>query len=282
MCRSASWVMTVCQSQAKSSSALKVGIVQSTRSTPITSLALKEQNPYWSILNLAELEQALRDALAESAPRPPLYRALMQADVWAAYDILSRVRETNSHRERARQLMGILQQFILKLALTSEEIAALPHNYSISQSEQDLPDVFNENSGWMEIEWLASRLHDESADHRRAARVFLKPAMKPQKFLTDLNTWLEQRKYPMTDQTNLDGAALVTEDLLIDSHGRVVPSPITTEVQLRTFVRDGKSKFKETLVTQYELSRKLLLANPSSGGFVRLGGDFPCLSAIRG
>jgi hypothetical protein len=39
-----------------------------------------------------ELEQALRDALAESAPRPPLHRALMQADVWGAYDILSRPR----------------------------------------------------------------------------------------------------------------------------------------------------------------------------------------------
>ena len=224
----------------------------------------------------SELEQALRDALAESTPRPPLHRALMQADVWAAYDILSRVRETNSHRERAHEVMGSLQQFILKLALTSEEIAALPRNYSTSQSGQGLPDVFDENSGWMEVEWLPYRLHDYSADHRRAARVFLKPATKSQKFLADVNATLGQRKYPLTDQTGiLDGAALVTEDLLIDSHGRAVPSPLTYEVQLRTFVKDGQGKFKETVVTQYELSRKLLLANPSSGGFIRLGADYP-------
>src|SRR4029077_2593611 len=82
----------------------------------------------------SELEQALRDALAET-PRPPLYRALMQADVWAAYDILSRVRETNSqHGERVRELLRSLDHFIGKLALTSEEIAALPRNYSTSQS----------------------------------------------------------------------------------------------------------------------------------------------------
>ena len=224
----------------------------------------------------SELEQALRDVLAESTPRPPLDRALMQADIWAAYDILSRVRETNIHRERAHEVMGSLQQFILKLALTSEEIAALRRNYSTSQSEQVLPDVFDKDSRWIEVEWLPYRLHDVSAEYRRAARVFLKPATKSQKFLADVNATLRQRKYPLTDQAgSIDGAALVTEDLLIDSHGRAVPSPLTYEVQLRTFVKDGQGKFKETVVTQYELSRKLLLANPSSGGFIRLGADYP-------
>jgi hypothetical protein len=225
----------------------------------------------------SELEQALRDALAESSPRSPLHRALMQADVWAAYDILSRVRETNGQLgERVRELLRSLDQFIGKLALTSEQIAALPRNYSMSQSGLGLPDVFDENSGWMEVERLPYRLHDYSADHRRAARVFLKPATKSQKFLADVNAMLGQRKYLLTDQTGiLDGAALVTEDLLIDSHGRAVPSPLTHEVQLRTFVKDEQGKFKGTVVTQYELSRRLLLANPSSGSFIRLGADYP-------
>lgn len=38
----------------------------------------------------AELRQALKEACAETAPRPALQRALMQSDVWAAYDICSR------------------------------------------------------------------------------------------------------------------------------------------------------------------------------------------------
>jgi hypothetical protein len=221
----------------------------------------------------SELEQALRDALAETS-RPPLYRALMQADVWAAYDILNRVRETNGqHGERVRELLGSLDQFIGKLALTSEEIAALPRNYSVSQSGHDLPNVFDKNSGWMEVEYLPYRLHDFSADHRRAARVFLKPATTSQKFLANVNATLAQRTHSLTEP--LDGAALVTEDLLIDSHGHAVPSPLTYEVQLRTFVKDRQGKFQETVVAEYELSRKLLLANPSSGGFIRLGTDFP-------
>ncbi len=117
----------------------------------------------------------------------------------------------------------------------------------------------------MEVEWFPNRSHDYSADYRRAARVFLRPATKSQKFLADVNAMLGQRKYPLTNQTSiLDGAALITEDLLIDSHGRAVPSPITHEVQLRTFVKDGQGRFKETVVAQYELSRKRLLANPSS------------------
>jgi hypothetical protein len=146
--------------------------------------------------------------------------------------------------------MESLRRFILKLALTTEEIAALPRNYSLSESEQGLPDVFDKGSPWMEVEWLPYRQHDESADHGRAARVFLKPAPKSQEFLADVNASLRQRKYPLTDQTSSpDGAALITEDLLIDSHGRAVPSPLTHEVQLRTFVKDGQGKFKEAVVT---------------------------------
>jgi hypothetical protein len=49
-------------------------------------------------------------------------------------------------------------------------------------------------------EWNLARCHQR------------KPATKSQKFLADVNATLEQRKYPLTDQTGtLEGAALVTE-----------------------------------------------------------------------
>src|SRR5579859_1015818 len=35
-----------------------------------------------------EFKQVLKDAYADPTPRPPLHRALMESDVWAAYDIL--------------------------------------------------------------------------------------------------------------------------------------------------------------------------------------------------
>jgi hypothetical protein len=37
-----------------------------------------------------QFKKALQDALAEQVVRPPLHRALMQADVWAAFDIQHR------------------------------------------------------------------------------------------------------------------------------------------------------------------------------------------------
>jgi len=220
-----------------------------------------------------EFKHALKDAYAEPTPRSPLHRALMQSDVWAAYDILSRERQTNDRLgDRARDLLPLLDRFIGKLALKPAEIATLPRNYEMSEG---LPEFFDASSGWTEVEWFPERLHDESADFRRAARVFLKPT-KPQEFLADVNNRVRQRKDPLPDATtSLDGAAIVTEDLLIDSDGRVVPSPLTYEVQLRTFVKDRLGKFKETTVAQYELSRKLLLADPSSSGFIRLDAEQP-------
>jgi hypothetical protein len=167
-----------------------------------------------------EFKQALKDACAEPRPRSASHRALMQSDVWAAYDILSRFRRTDGRvGDRARELLPILAEFISKLALTPAEIAALPRNYDVSQRSQGLPEVFDETSGWVEVEWFSYRLHDDSAECRRAARVFLKPTAKPQKFLADVNARVRQRKDPLPDPTSsLDGAALGTEDVWIDSH----------------------------------------------------------------
>lgn len=218
-----------------------------------------------------EIKEALQEACAEVTPRAPLPRALMQADAWAAYDILNQFRETqNQLGDRARELLPLLDQFISKLALDSQEIAALPRNYPTAQRRLDLPEVFDHSSRWMEVEWFPQRLHDQSAGYRRAVRVFLKPNTKPQKFLANVNERVQKLRDPLSDHPgSLDGAALVTEALLIDRSGRVVPSPLTLEVQLRTFTRDEQGKFKATTVVQYELSRKLLLTNPSSGGLIR-------------
>jgi hypothetical protein len=104
-----------------------------------------------------EFKQALKDACAEPTPRSPLHRALMQSDVWAAYDILSRFRRIDGRvGDRARELSPMLDEFISKLALTPGEIAALPRNYDVSQRAQALPEVFDETGGWVEVEWFPS------------------------------------------------------------------------------------------------------------------------------
>jgi len=224
-----------------------------------------------------ELKRALNTACAETTPRPPLHRALMQSDVWAAYDILNWFRDDHGHLgTRARELLPLLDQFISKLALTSQEIAALPRNYLTAQRRLDLPEVFDERSGWLEVEWFSSREHDASADYRRAVRVFLKPTTQPQKFLADVNERVKKHQDPSPGQaSSLDRAALVTEALLIERSGRVVPSPLTYELQLRTFVKDAQGNAKSTTMVQYELNRKLLLKDPTSGGLIPLTADQP-------
>jgi hypothetical protein len=213
----------------------------------------------------SELTAALTTALEEPENRSPLARALMQADVWAAHDILSRDYRFGDPllRERRDALLSLLTQFVKKIALSSEEIRILPSNYAAAVAAQGLPDFFDATTEWIEVRWFDERLHDSAADFRRAARIFLKPAAQPQ----DQSAFVDElRRTPAIDK--LDAVALVIQNLLIDSHGAVVPSPIIYQVQLRTFLKGEKGKFLKTELSQHELSRRLLLTNPNSGGLV--------------
>lgn len=96
-------------------------------------------------------------------------------------------------------------------------------------------------------------------------------------------TLLLQSPNPIPDlKGNLDGVALLTEDLLVGSNGRVEPSPLTFELQVRNIPRDSQGRYDKTTVAQYELRRKLLLANPSSGGLVGVDPNGPAYLPAAG
>ncbi|HKZ77463.1 MAG TPA: hypothetical protein VJ124_04000 [Pyrinomonadaceae bacterium] len=217
----------------------------------------------------SQLNQALTDALEEKRARPPLERALMQSDIWAAYDLLYRYSsETRlQFQEQSDRLLLLLARFTKKLALTSKEIEQLPDNYAAAAKSSPLPRFFDQVSGWLEIQWRPSREHDHSADYRRATRVFVRPASIQSDKLGFLNS-LPNAPDPAS---KLDAGALVTQNLLLDSSGRVVPSRLTYDVQLRRFIKDSRGALVRTEVAEYELSRRLLLLKPSSGGLVVLG-----------
>jgi hypothetical protein len=218
------------------------------------------------------LKRALADALGETRDRPALDRALMQGDVWAAFDILSGYRyikgpQGESLNERRGELLPLLARFIRKLALTPEEIKRLPDNYAAVSGVHRLPDLFGPRSEWMEIRWFPERQHDDSARFRRTARVFIKAASRPANRQAFLN---EFRGEAGGGAGRLAAVALVIQNLLIDSNGAVVPSPITFEVQQRSFIKDGRGNLAPTELGQFEISRKLFLSNPRSGGMVAL------------
>ena len=217
------------------------------------------------------LRAALADALGESRDRPAVDRTLMQGDVWAAFDILSGYRriagpQGESLDERRSELLPLLARFIKKLALTPEEIKRLPDNYLAASGVHRLPDLFGARSKWMEIRWLPNRLHDDSVHFRRAARVFIKVASQP----ANRQTFLDKlREEGLDKAARLDAVALVIQSMLIDSNGAVAPSPITFEVQQRSF-KDERGNFVKTELGQFEISRKLFLSDPRSGGMVAL------------
>jgi hypothetical protein len=63
--------------------------------------------------------------------------------------------------------------------------------------------------------------------------------------------------------------------LLIQSDGKVVPGGLTYDVQLRRFIRNERGASLRTEVKEYELSRRLFLIRPESGGLVRLDEKAP-------
>lgn len=215
----------------------------------------------------SEFTGALEEALKVTTQRSAVARALMQSDLWAAHDILfwPLFREDrNTELDRHKQIIeDLLSQMIRKIALTPTEVKALPDNFAIAKGKDLLPDLFKKDSGWMEIQWFADRLHDREAGYRRVTRVFLKPAQAPRDEGKFLNKVRDSEEDPAA---LLDGVALVTQPLLMDSEGELRPTHLTIEVQIRLFKKTQEGVFQKTDMQVCELSRRLMLREPESGG----------------
>ena len=218
--------------------------------------------------NYEPFRGALDAALRDTAQRSTVARALMQSDLWCAYDIIYRYRHYKQQgqaelAEHQLEVLARLGRLIRKVALSSAEIRSLADNYAVAKGKNRLPDLFGKNSGWVEIQWFPHRLHDEAAGYLRATRVFLKPTHATgnmQDFLNDF------RREGNDASAKLDGVALITQPLLIDERGRAQATGITTDVQFRLFERTKDGGFQSTRVGIYELSRKRLLNQLESGG----------------
>lgn len=217
------------------------------------------------------LKGALDKALAEKSSRSPVERALMQSDVWAAYDILF-ARKGFSHSQqqllsqRRGILLSLLSRFTLKLSLTPEEIQTLPDNYSPASARYNLPRIFVPDGNWLEIQMSPHRLHDFAADFRRCGRVFL----KPEDASINKEELLDRLRHGNFFAL-VDSFVLVMQNLLIDTKRNVVPINLTTEVQIRRFIKEASEEEMRTELHQYELSRRSLLRNPGNGGLLEIG-----------
>jgi hypothetical protein len=211
--------------------------------------------------------QALRDALQENTARSTCARAFMQSDLWGAYDAFfspflpDDEKKLGDRRKAALDLIGHL---IRKIALTPDEFNSLQENYSSAVRRYSFPDVFAKDSGWIEVAWFLPRAHDDAAGYRRVSRVFLKPAHAP----ADVHKFLEAQADAPEDLHALEGAVLITQLLLIDSHGKLRPTRLTSEAQVRLFARGSGSGAVKGSIRMCEINRRRLLQDPESGGLV--------------
>jgi hypothetical protein len=221
--------------------------------------------------SFTRLKRALTDALVPGPRRSPLARALMQSDLWAAHDVLFATRTSDEvQRGYKEELLDLLARSVKNLALSTREIQGLPDNYASAR----LPfDLLSGDGGWIEIEYSPDRSHDRAADYRRATRIFLKPASPP----ADRLQWLNSLREGSADRDGkpvagdgiriekLDAVALAVQLLLVDQNGVVVPTRLTYEVQVRTFLKGDTGKWSGTKLAVAELSRKALLGGQSGG-----------------
>lgn len=205
--------------------------------------------------------------------RDPLKRAMFQRDLWAVFDWSSSLEEPYIKEQKA--LQARLAEIMRRVALSKEEILALPDNYALAVKYAAYPAVFQEDQP--ETVFLPSGLFQPGSDwvvvgreggptaltHTEAfpffgRSVFFVFVRSPDgregtvEFIDALNNEPD----PVTPVGTQ--VALVRRMLLIDDQGELVLSPMVETVQLRHF--GPAQSFYE-----FELDRRRLFDDEAGG-----------------
>lgn len=208
----------------------------------------------------------------EKEIREPLKRAWLQRDLWALFD---RLYGADVYAPQLGELESRLVVVIRRLALTTNEIAALPGNYALTDRRQapDLPrGLYETNGDWVSVspdnfgDVEIAPAHDRffggrSAflvmvhlpQGREAARAYLDQLRSVERFWTYVTNYFpvsttnnphqelhinEMPQFP----TNTEWA-LARRLVLIDANGNLQPTPITESIQMRRYVSLSERHF---------------------------------------
>jgi hypothetical protein len=160
----------------------------------------------------------------------PRKRALLQRDLWVLFDTVA------SFRGRAVKIL-------LRLALTADQIKALPDNFAEAVAAKKFPDwveagrLWDADGPWVLLsskeEAPLARSHVEFFGGRSAFFVFLRlPAGREQtrKYVAELRSSGIAPKIPGGGGAYF---ALVRQMLLIDDRGRIALTPVIETLQIR-------------------------------------------------
>ena len=210
---------------------------------------------------------------AENLISDSLKQAMFQRDLWAVFDWLASQAQPFPYQRRALETR--LAQILKRIALSKEEILALPNNYAleveVNTFPADLPpdhpeaaflpaDIFQLDSAWVPVGREGGPI---ATTHTEAfpffgRSVFLVFVRSPNgraetlDFIQSLNT------EPNPVLANGSDVALARRMLLIDDQGELILSPLLETIQIRHFA--PAQHFHE-----FELNRTRLFVGPAGG-----------------
>ncbi len=226
----------------------------------------------------------------EKLIRDPLKRVLLQRDLWELFDwsaeSFAYAKDVTAHRE----LQSRLAVAIRRVALSTNEIASLPDNYTQAEANPaltDLPhDLFQTNGDWVIVhdsnDSLTAPTHVAQFDGHSVFSVALRVPTGRQAAITYLDklrsfaqfehVWLYQTNRSSWGSTNssreileLNPAipqfptntewALVRRMCVIDTEGRIQPTRITESIQIRRYLETERGipdpRFSTRVVQQF-------------------------------
>ena len=210
---------------------------------------------------------------AEDLIEDPLKRALFQHDLWAVFDWAAS--QTEPYAKERDALKARLAEIMKRVALSKEEILALPDNYELALNSAAYPSVFQEDqpeipflpadlfqpgSGWVVLgrEGGPTALTHTEAFPFFGRSVFFVLVRSPdgREGTLDFIDALNREPNPVTPIGTQ--VALVRRMLLIDDRGELVLSPLLETIQLRHF--GPAQSFYE-----FELDRRRLFGGEAGG-----------------
>lgn len=205
----------------------------------------------------------------------PVKRAMFQRDLWAVFDWLAL--QPDSYPTQRQALQQRLVRVIKTLALTQQEILALPDNYAAAINAKAFPtnylegdpdagflpaDLFKPEAGWVCFGREGGPIamtHTEAFPFfgRSVFLVFIRvPGGRKATF--SYFQKLKPERFPLLPAGTQ--VALIRRTFLIDEKGEITLSPIVESVQIRHFSSETAQSFYE-----FKLNRALLFAGASGG-----------------
>ncbi|HEX7956082.1 MAG TPA: hypothetical protein VF508_04015 [Pyrinomonadaceae bacterium] len=205
------------------------------------------------------------DARAERLFTDPLKRAMLQRDLWAVFDWTARKAERTTPALRA--LQSRLASAVRRLALTDEQLKALPNNYDAAVASGEFaadydparpdapflpPDLLKPGGSWVEVGVAgvapSAFGHVAGTGGRSVFRVFVRLPQGRAATVEYLKRVAEFPKAWVRDRRNASGPrpnpklpqfpagtrlALVRQMLLANERGEPAPTNVTESVQIR-------------------------------------------------